>query len=416
MGDVKEINKWIDLSVLPRHNADQINWKKSAGAEVPFIYGDISGLIRIEECFVKQRIVRIHVDGYTYGDGYMIPIESLKQCAFGRLFERKIVDSAPWLIQYLKNPNDAYKYTPQSNVEVLAICPICGCEKSYKVYNLNKSGFVCPSCSDGVSYPNKFMFNILRQTKITFKNEVTKCDKGFEWLGDYRYDFYFEINNEKYIVEMDGEFHDNYNVAKADRIKDQLVQNHGIEMIRIDCKYPNVRYRFDYIKSNILQSKLPIVLDLSDIDWEQANLCGISSKIPDAAKLWNEGYGTSYISKEIGVGGHTVAIYLKIANDCGLCEYNKEISEQRRKLSAGMSAKIVNSKPLCIYYKNTLIGVFASSAELNRLSIDLYSVNLLASRINSSCKNKTCYKGYSFERITKEQYEQYKLQQEIPVY
>ena len=86
------------------------------------------------------------------------------------------------------------------------------------------------------------------------------------------------------------------------------------------------------MQSHILSSDLPKILDLSNIDWDKANLDGISSKIYEAAQLWNDGYGTTEISKIIGVVHNTVSNYLKAANDCNLCEYNSVVSEERKKI------------------------------------------------------------------------------------
>ena len=46
---------------------------------------------------------------------------------------------------------------------------------------------------------------------------------------------------------------------------------HGITVIRIDCAYPIFRERYEYIKNNILSSKLKDIINLQDISFERAN-------------------------------------------------------------------------------------------------------------------------------------------------
>ena len=54
-------------------------------------------------------------------------------------------------------------------------------------------------CYSAESYPNRFIAELFRQLKISFITELRKCHH--DWCENYRYDLYFECNNEKYIVE-----------------------------------------------------------------------------------------------------------------------------------------------------------------------------------------------------------------------
>ena len=49
------------------------------------------------------------------------------------------------------------------------------------------------------------MSNVLNYLNIDFKTQVSK--NTFNWCKNYRYDFYFELNNEKYIIETHGGQH-----------------------------------------------------------------------------------------------------------------------------------------------------------------------------------------------------------------
>ena len=70
------------------------------------------------------------------------------------------------------------------------VCPTCGniVEKLPSIVFNEKDVFVCPACSDGFSYPEKFLLNMFQQLGVEFIYQLTKSH--FKWCGDYRYDFY----------------------------------------------------------------------------------------------------------------------------------------------------------------------------------------------------------------------------------
>lgn len=418
MGMNKEkVYKWIDFSTMPKDKRNTIDWIKSVGCKLPFIYGEVSGIIEIKEYIKDRAYVRIDIGGYTYGDGYTLSCSSLRKCTIGRALERKIVDVAPELIQYLVNKDDAYKYASQSNQEVLTQCPICGFKKHHKVYNLYKCGFGCPVCSDGISYPNKFMFNVLQQTGIPFINEVTKKNDGFEWVQDYRYDFYIEANNNKYFIEMDGGLHKKPEAIARDIVKNKLAKENGVNIIRIDCDYKDMTIRFDYIKANILNSYVNSIIDLSIVDWEKANINSIGTYIPIAAQMWEDEISVSEIANKLSIDKHTVHKYLEVASKCELCTYSKEKSENRRKNTSTNTIKMIYGKPICVFLNGMCVGVFDSVNSVDQKSIELYGCRLHKSNITAALAGRRNHvHGYTFQQITREQYEQYKLQQEIPVY
>lgn len=117
----------------------------------------------------------------------------------------------PELGSLLANKDDGYKYTENSMTKLDWKCPECGVIiKNKSISNVNRYKLVCNICSDGITYPNKLMFIILSQLNINFDTEKT-----FDWckfiyknkIRTGRYDFYFEISDKKYIIEMDGGFH-----------------------------------------------------------------------------------------------------------------------------------------------------------------------------------------------------------------
>ena len=110
----------------------------------------------------------------------------------------------PNLAKLLADPNDGYKYMQSSRKYIDWKCPNCGNIIKYKViYQINKYGLSCPKCSDGISYPEKFVNQFLQQLlQDNFIYQLSKTN--FKWCKNYKYDFYFKINNEEYVIETHG--------------------------------------------------------------------------------------------------------------------------------------------------------------------------------------------------------------------
>ena len=108
-----------------------------------------------------------------------------------------LYDEHPELLIYLKNIDDAKNVTSNSSKTITCICPFCGEEKCLIVNNFTRYGFSCSYCSDGISYPNKFVRNFLMQLNISYSSEKT-----FEWSNKKIYDQYIE--GRSIIIENHG--------------------------------------------------------------------------------------------------------------------------------------------------------------------------------------------------------------------
>ena len=250
----EKINKWIDLSTLPTCKNGHIDWKQSVGKEVKFTYGDITGVLKILQCERYTNKAVIFIDGYTSKYGKSICVDQIKTCSLGNILRKPIAETHPEMIIYFINTEDAYTYSAHSSKEVFTICPKCGTIKKQPILRLTNKGFACPVCSDGISYPNKFMYDILKQLNIDFIREVSKKHIGFQWVKNYKYDFCIEIDDQKYFIEMDGKFHfidafSSYEQTQlTDQTKDDLANAHSVEVIRINCNYKEIKDRFDFIE------------------------------------------------------------------------------------------------------------------------------------------------------------------------
>lgn len=234
------------------------------------------------ECLTCGYIFDISEVNLSRGDGCPL-------CSNHRIVEgiNDLYSVCPDVAKMLKNPEDGLNNTKYSNSLVEFKCPRCGKDigKSY-IHNVTRFGLSCPYCGDGISYPNKLMYNLLSELGERFENEVV-----FHWckfpsyyddsvLSFGRYDFVIE--DKKMIIEMDGGFghgNDPHPFSKytrdeliyRDKMKDLLAINHGYIIIRIDCDYSS-KNRLTYISHNIVNNNiLSKMYDFSKIDWNDIN-------------------------------------------------------------------------------------------------------------------------------------------------
>lgn len=201
-------------------------------------------------------------------------------------------ETHPNIARLLANLDDGWSYSHSSNKTADFKCPICGNIIPKVISQVSSVGHLhCPKCGDSASYPNKFMFSLLTQLNIDFISEYSP-----KWIGLKAYDFYFKINNKQFIIEMDGHFHKKDLKGSLDRIvesdfyKEQKAKEHNIELIRIDCSYPKINSRFDYIKENVMNSKLREILDLKKVNFKKCNTYAENySFLKDVANIWNSG-------------------------------------------------------------------------------------------------------------------------------
>ena len=310
--------------------------------------------------------------------------------------ENSIAITNPYIASLFVNKEETYMYKEHSNKKVHFKCPDCGYIDYKYINQVTKDNNVrCPVCSDGISYPNKFIFNMLLQIKETLdylENEYYPEWCVYELNGDIhrgKYDIYFEYKNKKYIVEMDGGLgHGNKTFNSKERdtiglqkdyIKDKLALEHGIEVIRIDANY-GVNDKYEYIKNNVLQSELSNVLDLTAIDFDKVNINSLNSLFIKAVEMWNNGALTSEIAKQCNLNITTISSYLNKANNYSLCNYNG--TEGIRRASANPVICLNNGK------------IYNSGLEAkNDIGVD---------GVYDCCKEKTFSCGSDFE--TKEKY------------
>ena len=151
----------------------------------------------------------------------------------------------PEIAGMLLNQDEGYLYTSGSKHKTDWNCLNCGnIIKDKSINEVTKCGLSCNNCSDGISYPEKFMMSVLKQLNIEYKFQLTKTT--FEWCGKYKYDFY--LPNYNMIIETHGEQHYFNNgmfpvtveeQKKIDKEKMSLAISNGVEYKAIDCRHSN---------------------------------------------------------------------------------------------------------------------------------------------------------------------------------
>lgn len=311
-----------------------------------------------------------------------------------------IATTHPHLVKYFANIEDCYNYTYGSHKTLNMKCPNCRYEKQMSPYILNKQGFGCNKCSDGVSYPEKFMVNVLEQLNIDYKYQLSKTT--FKWCKNYKYDFYIPSIN--CIIETHGLQHYKDKIKiygksakqeqENDKVKKQFAKNNGIQhYITIDCSYSNL----DYIKRSIENSYLSQLLNLNNINWLECHKYACCSFVKQACDLWNSGMKSAQqISDVLKIARNTVVNYLKKGSVLGWCEYDAK--EEMRKVSK--VAIQSRCKKVEIFKNGVSLGVYDSTKQLVEEYNEIFNIKFVNSQISKVCNNKSNqYKGYFFKFV-----------------
>lgn len=288
-------------------------------------------------------------------------------------------------------------YSPHSQRFLVAHCPDCGSIKKIRCACLTKGYFGC-SCSDGQSYPNKFVYEVLRQLKVSFIPEYSP-----EWAGKKRYDIYIPAID--CIIENHGLQHyrgwgqDEENLKKQqsnDLDKYELAKLHKITNYEVlDCSESTL----DKIKSAIINSKLPNLLNFveSSIDWSACDKAATKNLVKEISIQYEQaGKSVDEIAAELGLKKTSVQIYLRKGSKLGWCKYSDYATE--RIMTSRDLATAASIKPV---YQFSLTGEFIKEWPGGAASIQR-ELNIHKSNISQCCKGKTKTAGgfiWSFTKL-----------------
>ena len=284
------------------------------------------------------------------------------------------------------------------------------CLHCFKTFEVTEQGLkrnkLCPYCSDGISYPNKFISSLIKQIGIEFKSE-----RSFDWSEGRIYDIYIPSLN--IIIENHGSQH--YKKGgfeycggrtlkeeqENDRYKRELAFNNNIKYyIELDCR----KSELEWIKKSIMSSELPKLLNFKecDIDWNRCEEYCKTSLLEQIITLWNEGIDSSTeISVRLDLDRGTILRYLKIGANLNLCDYDVEKEKEKRKEKCVEKGIISKSKTVYMYDSNmNFMGEFFNARVLEEQSLTLFGVKLNYKNISNVCLNKSkTHKGYKFSYI-----------------
>ncbi|MDC4245549.1 hypothetical protein [Clostridium perfringens] len=296
-----------------------------------------------------------------------------------------IWDTDRWMINLGISEENAKRYSRCSNKKITVKCPDCGREKEMVISNLYNCKSIFCSCGDGKSYPEKFIFNLLKQLDIDFEIEYKP-----KWIENKRYDFH--ISNSSCIIETHGEQHYDGNFISLggrslkqeqlnDKYKKETALKNGIKhYIELDCRESNI----DYIKNSILNSELNKLYDLSNINWNKCAEFANKNIVKEVCEYWNDrkdSETTGNLANVFNLSTMTIRNYLKKGTKLGWCDYDANFG-----------------KKVEIFKNNKSLGIFPSCAELERQSEELFGVKLLISSISAVCNKKLkSYKDFTFK-------------------
>ena len=213
-------------------------------------------------------------------------------------------------------------YTPSSGKRIQIPCPDCGEIKNTTITTVTRQGNLSCKCGDTNSYPNKFVFNILKQLKL-----YPQCEWIPQWNKDVRYDNYLLKYN--MVIENHGlQHYERVGFGRTleeeqenDRMKYEVAIQHGVDKyIVLDCRKSEV----DWIKKSIMTSELPQIFNFaeSDINWCAADEYATKNIIKQMCVEWENGLTTIEASSKYGVVEGTIKQWLKKGAKFGWCSYD----------------------------------------------------------------------------------------------
>lgn len=349
-----------ELPRKKRKSKEQINWDDCSGYNVEYFFEEKSGCIKILDSYRKNNkrylkvevenetyeilssnfknceIKKIVTDGYNHKLGFVInncevigkrlnPRSKEREYKMlclntGLTFYRresridsgasspyvsgKYVYKGNWLfneknvLPFLKDINDAKKFTKYSRRKINCICPNCKTEKSVPVNNLVQQGFFCHMCATNISYPEKMMIALLNENNIVYEYQKT-----FQELKSRRFDFY--LPEYKLVIETHGKQHYNKGdvwfekTKESDIIKKSYCKKKNIRYVEVDCRVSD----YNFILESINKTELKNILTLYNEENITNRIKELEQikKVEEIVDLHKNGKGLTYISKKVGL-------------------------------------------------------------------------------------------------------------------
>ena len=272
-----------------------------------------------------------------------------------------------------------------------------------QIDSIKRRGTIACICGDGISYPEKFISEMLNQLNIDYICQLSK--RNFNWCKDYRYDFYLPTYN--IIIEANGRQHYKdckwtkvKNVQINDTYKKELANKNNIsKYITIDCRYSEL----DWVKESVFKSDISKLFDVSIVDWKRCEEFALNNKVKEVCDYWNSKKDSETIkdlAKVFNLSDVTIRKYLNNGNKINWCNYDGKLEM----IKSGKSRVEVGRKKVEVFKENTYLGIFESCTELSEKSKDIFGIKLNLTNISQVCTGyRKSHKGFTFKYIDENQ-------------
>lgn len=384
--------KWFTV-IREGEQKSCIDWKKSAGCKIPFVYDEIEGEFEIVEALPKQRVVMKYD-----GEDYIIATSQLHKGALGSIVGRFNYDYIYEINELLEQNGkaivlDRFRKGKGGIKHYSLKCLDCNNTYDRSEGHVRNRGVKCPICGDGISYPQKFMTSVLKQLKVDFTTEYIINENK-----DSRYDFYIPHLN--LIIEVHGVQHYNGSFKsyggrtleeeqENDRIKMKTALELGYNYIVINAKDSSI----EWLKNSIEKSEMNTMFNLAIINWEECGMFATGSFTKQVCEDFedNDSAIANKLAIKYGVARTTIVRHLKKGAKFGWCDYDPQ-----RIQYLNAKNKLPNSKKpvICIETGQE----FESATECARVSLEVFGVKMLQSKISKVCNGMAkSHKGFTFK-------------------
>lgn len=333
------MKKFLDTSNLVKfqsgNNQGKYDWSNNIGKELYFEYDDISGYIKILDYVKNKR--QGHITLKYKNNTMTTGTPNLIHLKIPSLFNKEKQSK-----QYKYNVgdiinkyNDSIKILEQIRIQYInASCRgyRVECLDCHYIYETIEQTFsTCPICGKRSSYPERFVYSILKQANINFLPQ-----KEFEWLHNRFYDVYLPDNNS--IIEIHGAIH--YRPVKlngkkspeeiyeekimSDKIKYEAALNNKINYYIINACEPEKIFQ---TAKNILH-----FIDFSNISELECEKFANYKNIRNECELWNQGYNIEEIHLKLNESSQSIKKKLRLGFKYNMCNYSKEINKRFHKI------------------------------------------------------------------------------------
>lgn len=337
--------KKIMLDHLPRGGKylpeNRINWGRSVGEKVDVLYDGKEYIVTIDGYDGDTGYLMVNIVGYNKVN-YKIHSGNFVKCKLNKLINNVYANpNSPnrKLIIDSVGVNEAKTLTPYSNKKIQVICPECKAKQSIQLCKLTERGFRCNKCSDGFTFPERLMRNVLLKLNIEFQCQLT-------WDGGkHFYDFYLPEFNA--IIETHGiqHYEQSRRVGKRvktleeeqenDSCKRKLAMTNGVkdeDYHEIDCRISTL----EWCKPNIEKVlKFYTSAILTEEEWREIALESQRNLLFEVCKRYEATRCSSNeLAKEFNISSSTIQKYLKIGHTLNLCNYGGKEEQYARMRTA----------------------------------------------------------------------------------